>query len=46
MRQSACGAGIALVHRIPPVSLNCLSEKRKRELAALVGGSKAANALA
>ena len=30
--------GIALVHRIPPVGLKCVSERRRREMAALVGG--------
>jgi len=39
-RQSS--GGIALVHRIPPVELKCMSEKRRREVAALVGGTKAA----
>ena len=34
--------GTALVHRIPPVGLKCLSEMRRREMAALVGGTKAA----
>jgi hypothetical protein len=36
------GAGIGRVHRIPPVELKCLSEKRRGEIAALVGGTKAA----
>jgi hypothetical protein len=30
--------GIALVHRIPPVGLKCLSERRRREMATLLGG--------
>jgi hypothetical protein len=36
--QRARGVGIALVHRIPPVGLKCVSEWRRREMAALVGG--------
>ncbi len=32
--------GIALVHRIPPVGLKCVSERRRREMAALVGGDQ------
>jgi hypothetical protein len=34
--------GIGKVHRIPPVELKCLSEKRRGEITALVGGTKAA----
>jgi hypothetical protein len=37
--------GIGKVHRIPPVELNCVSEKRRREMTARQltgwGGSKA-----
>ena len=32
--------GIALVHRIPPVGLKCVSEKRRREMTALLGGEQ------
>jgi hypothetical protein len=31
-------SGIGKVHRIPPVELKCVSEKRRKEMAALVGG--------
>jgi hypothetical protein len=34
--------GIGKVHGIPPVELKCMSEKRRKEIAALVGGTKAA----
>ena len=33
-------SGTALVHRIPPVGLKCVSEKRRQEMAALVGGDQ------
>src|SRR3990172_6519961 len=36
--QTVCGIG--KVHRIPPGVLKCLSEMRRRELAALVGGDQ------
>jgi len=32
--------GTALVHRIPPVGLKCLSDRRRKEMAALVGGDQ------
>jgi hypothetical protein len=32
--------GTALVHRIPPVGLKCVSEKRRREMTALLGGEQ------
>ena len=32
--------GIALVHRVPPVGLKCVSDRRRSELAALVGGAR------
>ena len=32
--------GIGRVHRIPPVGLKCLSEKRRREMTALLGGEQ------
>ena len=40
--QGAPRPGTALVHRIPSVGLKCVSERRRREMAALVGGTKAA----
>jgi hypothetical protein len=33
--------GIGRVHRIPPVELKCLSEKRRGAIAALAGETKA-----
>jgi hypothetical protein len=39
-------AGIGKVHRIPPVKLKCVSEKRVREMAALVGGDQGSRHLA
>jgi hypothetical protein len=36
--------GIGKVHGIPLVELKCMSEKRRREVAALVGGTRAAAA--
>ncbi len=36
--QSRLAGGIGKVHRIPPVGLKCVSEKRRREMTALVGG--------
>jgi hypothetical protein len=38
--------GIALVHRIPPVGLKCVSEKRRREMTALLGGEQGSRRLA
>ncbi len=34
-------AGRAYSHRIPPVRLKCVSEKRVKELAGLLGGEQA-----
>jgi len=39
-------AGIALVHRIPPVGLKCVSAKRRREMTALLGGEQGSRRLA
>ena len=32
--------GTVRVHRIPPVGLKCLSDRRRREMTALVGGDQ------
>ena len=32
--------GTGKVHRIPPVGLKCVSEKRRREMTALLGGEQ------
>ena len=43
--QGPCCQGIlkngnGKVHRIPPVRLKCMSEKRRKEMAALLGGKQ------
>src|SRR5712692_3421164 len=39
-RQATSSHGIGRVHRIPPVGLKCLSEKRRQEMTALLGGEQ------
>src|SRR6266568_261989 len=38
--QKVLPRGIGKVHRIPPVGLKCVSEKRRREMTALLGGEQ------